>query len=111
MIDGESLVPLLKREGRCGATPSSGTTPTTATRAGKPGGAVRRGDLKLIEWYEDGRAELYDLKRDLGEKRDLASGRPEDATRLRARLTRWRESVEAQMPTPNPDYDSIRRGP
>ncbi|MEI8043407.1 MAG: aryl-sulfate sulfohydrolase, partial [Verrucomicrobiota bacterium] len=66
----------------------------------QPYGAVRAGDWKLIEFYEDMRAELYNLKDDLGETRDLAGAKPEKAAELRALLHNWRESVDAQMPAP-----------
>ncbi len=55
--------------------------------------------MKLVEWFEDGSIELYDLSTDLGERRDLARERPEVAAELRQRLARWRESVGANMPT------------
>jgi len=70
----------------------------------KPCGAVRRGDMKLIEHYEDGTLELYDLARDVGETHDLASERPELARELRALLHRHLDEVGAQMPTPNPAF-------
>ena len=65
----------------------------------------------MIEWYEDGRAELYDLASDPGEHKDLAAERPAEAAQLRERLARWRESVGAQMMTPNPDYRETRAAP
>lgn len=73
-----------------------------------PYGAVRSGDLKLIEFFNDMRAELYDLKADVGEQHDLAAERPEVARRLRARLHAWRQEAGAQMPTPNPRHDPSR---
>jgi hypothetical protein len=60
------------------------------------------GDLKLIEWYEDDRAELYNLKDDLGEKNDLAARMPDKVAELRKMLAEWRRSVGARMPTPAP---------
>lgn len=72
---------------------------------GPPGGAIRAGDWKLIEFYEDGKTELYNLKEDQSEKNDLSASQPEKAAELRARLEAWRESVGAQMPTPNPAYE------
>jgi arylsulfatase A-like enzyme len=65
----------------------------------RPGGAIRQGDLKLVEWFEDGAVELYDLAADPGEKLDLSQSRKEDAARLREDLHQWRERVEANMPT------------
>jgi arylsulfatase A-like enzyme len=73
-----------------------------------PYGAVRVGDLKLIEHFDDGRTELYDLRADVGEEHDLAPGQPEQARQLRERLRAWRQEVGAQMPTPNPAYDPTR---
>jgi arylsulfatase A-like enzyme len=76
-----------------------------------PSGAVRVGDYKLIEWYEDGRIELYDLAADLGETEDLAAAMPEVAEELRLRLSEWRERVGAGMPSPNPDWtETVEEG-
>ncbi len=110
IVDGESLVPLLKGTGKSRRDALFWHYPHYSNQGGKPGGAIRDGNLKLIEWYEDGRTELYDLARDVGEQRDLAGERPADAVRLRNRLARWRESVAAQMPTPNPDYRPAQPG-
>jgi arylsulfatase A len=70
-----------------------------------PYGAVRARDWKLIEFYEDSHVELYNLAADIGETRDLAGSLPQKADALREQLQRWRKSVAAQMPTPNPNYD------
>jgi len=78
--------------------------PDYGNQGGEASGSVLDGDWKLIEWYEDGRTELYDLAVDIGEQKDLASERPADATRLRKELARWRDSVAAQMPSINPEY-------
>ena len=67
----------------------------------KPVGAVRSGDHKLLEWYEDGKLELYDLKADPGQKDNLAEKQPELAKQLHAKLVAWRESTGATMPTKN----------
>ncbi len=106
-IDGESLVPLLRGTGKPQREALFWHYPHYSNQGGKPGGAVRVGDLKLIEWYEDNRVELYDLAADPSERRDLAPDRPSDVDRLRSMLARWRESVGAQMMTTNPEY----RGP
>lgn len=76
----------------------------------KPYGAIRNGDWKLIEFFEDGRLELFDLKTDPYECDDLAKARPEKAAQLLAKLKEWRKDVSAQMPTPNPRYDPIKGG-
>ncbi len=70
-----------------------------------PHSAIRVGDLKLIKTYEDDNAKLFDLAADLGERNDLSASRPADAARLRAGLERYLAEVNAQLPTPNPQYD------
>ena len=67
-----------------------------------PASAVIEGKWKLIEYFEDGRLELYNLRDDPYERRDLATQEPERARRMRQQLAEWRKSVEAQMPAPNP---------
>ena len=69
------------------------------SRAITPGGAVRRGDLKLLEWFEDGKIELYDLSTDIGERNDLSLDRPEEAAQLLETLHEWRNEIGANMPT------------
>lgn len=66
-----------------------------------PCGVIRDGDWKLIEYFEDGRLELYNLADDLGETKNLADSEPERATEMRKQLVAWRESVNAKLPTPN----------
>ncbi len=70
-----------------------------------PAGSVRAGDWKLLEFFEDGRLELYNLREDVGEKRNLAERMPDKAKELRARLVAWRKEVKAPMPTPNKPGD------
>jgi len=70
-----------------------------------PGGVVRDGEWKLIEWYEDGQIELFNLRNDLEEKHNLATANPTQAKALQAKLALWREKLGAAMPTPNPRYD------
>ena len=66
-----------------------------------PGGAVRSGDWKLIEYFEDGRSELYNLRDDVGERNNLAARKPEQVAELRKQLSAWRDAVGAPMPTKN----------
>jgi arylsulfatase A-like enzyme len=66
-----------------------------------PGGSVRRGDWKLIEYFEDMHVELYNLKDDIGEKNNLAKAKSELTQELTEKLHAWRTSVGAKMPTPN----------
>jgi arylsulfatase A-like enzyme len=103
-VDGVSIVPLLKQSGELKREAIYWHYPHYSNQGGKPGGAVRKGDLKLIEFYEDGKLELYNLKEDLGEKNDLAAKMLDQAKELHQILKDWRKAVDAQMPTPNPDY-------
>ncbi|HYE18800.1 MAG TPA: sulfatase [Tepidisphaeraceae bacterium] len=75
---------------------------------GKPAGAILAGDLKLIEWFETGETELYDLSTDPSEQTDLSAKQPEAAAKLLADLKAWRTKVGAQMPTANPNHDAAR---
>jgi len=65
-----------------------------------PGAAIRDGDWKLIEFYHYGKVELYNLKDDLGEAKDLAARFPGRTRELRQRLRVWQEETGARMPTP-----------
>jgi len=103
-VDGRSIAPLLKG-GRLPERPLFWHYPHYGNQGGRPGGAVRLGDYKLIEWYEDDRIELFNLREDLGEQHDLAAKMPEKAAALRQLLRDWRKRVDALMPTPNPDYN------
>jgi arylsulfatase A len=103
-VDGVSLVPLLRQTGGLKRDVIYWHYPHYSNQGGKPGGAVRQGDYKLIEFYEDGKLELYNLKDDLEEKSDLAARMPQKAKEMRDMLSEWRKDVDAQMPTANPDY-------
>jgi len=70
-----------------------------------PHAAIRIGDMKLIEFFEDGSTKLFDLVADPGERNDLAAARPAVAKDLVGRLDRYLAAVDARMPTPNPDFD------
>jgi arylsulfatase A-like enzyme len=101
-VDGLSIMPLLKESGPLRRDTLYWHYPHYHRTT--PAGALRHGDWKLIEYFEDGRLELYNLRDDLGEANDLATAMPEKARELQKMLAEWRRSVGAQMPTPNPDY-------
>jgi arylsulfatase A-like enzyme len=63
-----------------------------------PVGAIHDGDYKLMEFFEDGRLELYNLREDPGEREDLASCQPQRAAALHRQLIDWRERMAAPMP-------------
>jgi hypothetical protein len=101
--DGVSLAPVLRGE-TIGRDALYWHYPHYANQGGKPGSAVRAGNYKLIEFFENGRQELYDLARDRGESRNLSADRPEVVRELSAKLASWRERVGAKMPRPNPGF-------
>ena len=100
--DGVSLLPLLRGD-TLARGPLFWHYPHYGNQGGSPCGAIRDGDWKLIEWFEDGQLELYNLRDDLGEQHNLAAANPAKATELRGKLADWRQSVGAKMPSPNPE--------
>ncbi|TWU19813.1 sulfatase [Allorhodopirellula heiligendammensis] len=74
--------------------------PHYSNQGGIPGGAIREGDFKLVERYEDGRVHLYNLKDDIGEQHDLADTMPEQVDQMRRRLHAWYQTVDAQFLQP-----------
>ena len=103
-LDGVSLVPVLQ-------DPTAALDrrtlfwhyPHYGNQGGAPSGAIRDGDWKLVEWFEDDSVELFDLATDPGETTNLAPEHPHTAARLRSMLRGWRLGVGAAMPTPNPE--------
>lgn len=107
--DGISLLPAISGE-------ASGTDSTSRDlhwhyphyhgSLWRPGAAIRRGNYKLIEFYETDTAELYDLSVDMGETKDLSKTEPERFTELRDALRQWQTEMDAKMPVPNPNFTS-----
>ena len=111
-VDGTSLTPLLKGDKRFRRGPIYWHYPHynahTPIITCAPYGAVREGPFKLVEFYEDGHIELYNLREDIGETSDLSKAMPDKTRELLAKLRSWRDSVKAQMPTENPAADAAR---
>ncbi|MCC6356114.1 MAG: sulfatase [Verrucomicrobiae bacterium] len=107
-VDGTSIVPLLRQAGAPARDAIFWHYPHYGNPGGAPGGAVRAGDWKLIEWYEGGTVELFNTRDDIGEKNNLADQEPAKAKELLAKLKAWREHVGASMPSPNPAYDPAK---
>ena len=103
-LDGVSLMPLLTQSGTLAREAIYWHYPHYGNQGGTPGCSIRAGEFKLIEFFEDGRLELYNLREDIGEQCDLTAAQPEHAGRLARMLTAWRERVEAKIPHPNPAY-------
>lgn len=66
-----------------------------------PVSVIRSGDWKLMEYLEDGRLELYNLREDVGEQKEVSTAFPDKTKDLHARLIAWRTRINAPMPTPN----------
>jgi len=103
-VDGVSLVPVLKGGSELPRDALYWHYPHYSNQGGKPGGAIRAGNYKLIEFYEQRRRELYDLKKDVGETRNLIEEQPALAKELAGKLERWRREVGAKMMQSNPAY-------
>ncbi len=104
-LDGVSFARLLRGAGDPPARPLFWHFPHYTNQGSRPAGAVREGDWKLIEHYEDGHVELFNLARDPGETTDLAAQEAGRAAALKAKLAAWRKAVGAQENTPNPNFD------
>ncbi|HEV8061991.1 MAG TPA: sulfatase [Gemmataceae bacterium] len=111
--DGASLVSVLRGERASKGLadrPLLWHYPHYSNQGGGPAGAVRLGDWKFIEFYEDGHVELFSLRNDPGERKNLAGA---DHLRLLAMsdmLTNWRAAVGARMPKPNPNFKQSPAG-
>ncbi|MFN3167761.1 MAG: sulfatase [Phycisphaeraceae bacterium] len=119
-VDGLSLMPLMKHPGAkldreaiyfhfpCYLQGYAGGEGAEAHRPpwrATPCSVIRAGDWKLIEYFETGAVQLFNLRRDIGEQHDLSAKQPEKAAELLGKLRAWRGSVDAPVPTEkNPKY-------
>lgn len=109
LFDGQSLVSWLQHPANPGQTRNRTLYwhyPHYGNQGGSPGAAIRRGDDKLIAFFEDQRVELYNLAEDPGELSDRSSAYPELTSELLGLLHAWQKEVEARMPEANPEYIS-----
>jgi arylsulfatase A-like enzyme len=113
VLDGESLVPLFQqqedwdREALYWHFPAylQGYTERHGPFRTTPAAAIRAGDFKLIEFFEDGTLELYNLVDDIGESRNMASEMPKKVKTLHGQMLDWRARLNAPVPTErNPEY-------
>ncbi len=105
ILDGFDLTPVLSRTGRLERDRFFWHFPSYIGGGG-PSSAIRLGDFKLIEFFESGTVELYDLAADPTESHDLAAVLPEKKQELHEALLAWRKATGAPCPTePNPAYD------
>ncbi|TLX76001.1 sulfatase [Labilibacter sediminis] len=103
--DGNSWLPLVTGEGSFSREAIYWHYPHYHIEGAKPYSAVRKGDWKLIQNYHDEVFELYNLKDDLSETTNLIESNVEKAEELKSMLENWKLKVEAQLPSPNPNYD------
>ena len=103
--DGVSLVPLLKGARSIEHEPLVWHYPHYHGSTFTPGAAIRDGDWKLIEFYEFEQVELYNLKDDIGEHKDLSKSNPEKLAELRGKLKAWQKDMGASELKPNPKFD------
>jgi arylsulfatase A-like enzyme len=106
-LDGKSLVPLLKGEQTLDRDALFWHYPHYSNQGGIPGGAIRVGDYKLIERFEDGRNHLYNLKSDIGERHDLAAEMPDRVASMKSRLHAWYQDVDAKFLQPKRLGDAV----
>jgi arylsulfatase A-like enzyme len=99
-IDGISILDELLEPGseKSATRPLYWHYPHFSNQMGRPAGAVRLGNYKLVELYETGKLELYDLDSDISESDDLADKLPGKTEELYRMLNQWRLSVNAEMP-------------
>jgi arylsulfatase A-like enzyme len=105
VFDGESLMPLLTGKGLLKRSAIYWHYPHYHPGSATPYTAVREGDWKLLEFYEDQHHELYNLRRDPGEIQNVYDVETDVGQRLTETLHQWRQEVEAQEPSPNEKYD------
>ncbi len=79
--------------------------PHYTNQGSRPSGAMRDGSWMMVEFYDEEKAELYNLEADIGEMRDLAQEQPGRVTEMRAALDAWRRVNHSQANRPNPDCD------
>jgi arylsulfatase A-like enzyme len=70
----------------------------------KPGASIRDGDWKLIKFYDQEKVELYNLKKDPSEKKDLAKKNSAKSKELENKLLAWQKQMKAKLPKTNPNY-------
>jgi arylsulfatase A-like enzyme len=99
LTDGSSIWPMInKPSAKDQNRPLFWHYPHFSNQLGRPAGAVRLGDWKLVDNFELARLELYNLKEDVGERHDVAKQFPAKREELHRLLIDWRQQVQANMP-------------
>lgn len=106
-LDGQSLVPALK--GERSARTLFWHYPHYGNQGGEPSSIIRSGDYKLIRYHEDGHEELYNLREDIGESKDLANDNPKIVARLATQLSAHLKEVGAKIPRQDSRFDAAKK--
>lgn len=104
-VDGKSILPLLKGE-PLAERPLYWHYPHYGNQGGRPISIIRKGDWKLIHFWEDNRNELYNLTNDIHEDNNLAGTEEQLTNEMYTQLTAWLKEVNAQYPEQDPMYDA-----
>ena len=107
-LDGVSLKPLLEGAS-IGPRPLFWHYPHYGNQGGEPSAIIRKGDWKLIHYYEDGRDELYQLSADIGEERDVLSAHAERGAAMRKTLDKWLAETGALIPQADVRFDAEKK--
>lgn len=108
-LDGVSLASLLAERKPPAPRNLFWHYPHYGNQGGAPGGAIRQGPWKLVEWYEGPTSELYRLDSDPAEQHNLADAHPEQVATMRRALREFLEHSGAVMPTANAEYDAQKQ--
>jgi len=103
-LDGQSIVPLLKRE-KIPYRPLFWHYPHYGNQGGEPSSIIREGDWKLIYYYEDGRQELYNLETDPNETTDVSAKNLQRVIAMKKNLFSYLSNVNARFPSSDPEYN------
>ena len=110
-LDGETILPLMTGAAERRANPDLyWWMPGYLPGRQAPANAMRSSDWKLIEYFENGKLELFNLADDIGETKELSAELPQKVKELYARMLAWREAVGAEVPPENPDWDPKNEG-
>jgi arylsulfatase A len=104
-LDGVNIAPILFSTGDLSARKLYWHFPHYNNQGGRPAGAVRDGDWKFITYYDTGETQLFNLKDDVAETKNLAAQETAVVARLKKLHEEWLNAIDAQRNTPNPDFD------
>lgn len=104
-MDGANILPILSGKSSRSDRRFFWHFPHYTNQGSSPAGALREGNWKYIEHYEDGRSELFNLSTDLSEQNNLATTEPDRVKKFKGALSQWRETIGAQTNTINPNFN------